>query len=243
MKKKKDEFQRKMDALSISEQQANALQADYVAELNTNPKYSLEPDPTGDLQLTVVDKEFINYYVQFKNVNTVAQIMKLNQEAANELFIKYDIQQEIRRINAALYQRQFASKLLSLDEIGGYLSSLLTDTFVPLADQLKPMEKLRVVDTLLKITELKRASIVNPTLIMAKDIDIQLKDLSVETIKNLLAQTTNVEHKNEIIEEIDEDNVLTVEEKAYLESLPTKELLKLVDDTNKAKLKRRKNDK
>ena len=138
---------------------------------------------------------------------------------------------EIRRINRALYQRQFASKMLTLDQLGGYLSSLITDNFVPVASQLKSKEKLKAIELMLKIGDLKNQAINNPSDIIERDMDSQLKDLSIDAIQKLIEQTSdNKEEKKNLVEQIDPDQVLTMEEKSYLETLSVEELLKILNN-------------
>lgn len=229
MKKKKQTSE-----LTISNKDAAILQKEYISELDTNPEYSLEPDPTGQLNMSDIQKNFIRYYVEFKNVNSAAELSFIDSDTAKAFFVDYNTQQEIRRINRALYHRQFASKLVTLDDIGGYLSSLLTGDNVPLADQLKTNEKLRVVELLLRVNELKSTSLQDPSQLAYSELDAQLKKLSVKTIQQLLVQQNNtvvIQQKNEAINKLD-DGSLSLEEKAYLSSLPTSELLKLIDETN-----------
>lgn len=208
---------------------ASALQESYINELEVNPQYSLEVDPENKYNMPKVQKEFIKYYVDFKNVNTAAELCGIDQDTAKQFFIAYSTQSEIRRINLALYQRQFCNRLLSIDELGGYLTSLLTEEYVNTADQLKTIDKLKVVQMLIDLNKLKATGLQDPNTLMSKDIDTQLKELSVTTIKQLLSSKNNTTEKQEIISEIGNDN-LTPEENAYLSTLPTKDLLKLIDD-------------
>lgn len=220
--------------LTITPTEVAQLQKEYAKEIEEDPQYSLEPDPTGELQMSETQKDFIRHYVEFKNINTAAELTYIDADTAKAFFVAYNTQQEIRRINRALYHRQFASKLVSLDDIGGYLSSLLTGDNVPLADQLKTTEKLRVVELLLRVNEMKSQSMQDPSQLAHSDIESQLKNLSVKTIQQLLVQnnTVVIQQKNDAINKLD-DGTLSVEEKAYLSSLPTSELLKLIDETNK----------
>lgn len=220
--------------LTITPTEVAQLQKEYAKEIDEDPQYSLEPDPTGELQMSETQKDFIRHYVEFKNINTAAELTYIDADTAKAFFVAYNTQQEIRRINRALYHRQFASKLVSLDDIGGYLSSLLTGDNVPLADQLKTTEKLRVVELLLRVNEMKSQSMQDPSQLAHSDIESQLKNLSVKTIQQLLVQnnTVVIQQKNDAINKLD-DGTLSVEEKAYLSSLPTSELLKLIDETNK----------
>ena len=209
------------------------LQKDYIEEIKTNPQYSLEIDPLKKYNFSKEQIEFIRQYIQFKNIATASELAKIDVEKGKEYFLNYDVQKEIRRIHTALYQRQFCNKLLSLDQISGYLTSLLTDSYVPIADRLSSTEKLRVIDTMLKITEMKAEGMEKPEIIIEKDINEQIKDLSVDTIKQLLESKDNRDKKQQMISEIDKDSKLSLEEKAYLETLSTSELLKILDETNK----------
>ena len=210
-----------------------SLQNDYIEEIKTNPEYSLEIDPLKKYDFSKEQIEFIRQYVQFKSIATAAELAKIDAEKGKEYFLNYDIQKEIRRIHMALYQRQFCNKLLGLDQISGYLTSLLTDSYVPIADRLSSTEKLRVVDMILKINQMKADGFEKPEIIIEKDINQQIKELSVDTIKQLLEQKSNRDKKQEMILEIDKNSTLSLEEKAYLETLSTTELLKIIDETNK----------
>lgn len=235
MKKKDKDIQKEKLALAAKKDPISKVELDYIKELDTNPKYSLKVNPENKYNMTMLDKEFVTNYIQFKNVNTVAEIMKIGQDVANQIFVSYPVQCEIRRINNAMYHRQFATRLLNVEEIGGFLTSLLIDNYVPLADQLKPKEKLQVIDLILKVNEMKAKSITDPGELMNKDLNEQLKNLSVETLQQLISQNSDKKRKTSIINDLDKDANFSIEEKAYLETLSTQELLKLVDDTNKHK--------
>lgn len=229
MKKKKTNKE-----LIIPGSEVLELQKGQLNELESNPKYSLDVDPEGKYNLNPVQKSFITNYVNFKNVNTAAEVSGYNQDDANKFFVSYACQQEIRRINMALYQRRFASKLISIDEISGYLSSLLTDEYVPLADQLSSTEKLKVVDTLIRLNEMKQNAMKNPAELMNSNIDTDLKNMSITTIQQLIVQANEPDgKKNMLLQTVDSKNVLTPEERSYLETLPTTELIKIVNDINK----------
>lgn len=220
---------KQQEELALVQAESQALQEAYVSELDTNPKYSLTVDPEGKYGMSEAQKTFIGHYVNFKNVNTAAELTGIDQDTAKQYFVAYSSQQEIRRINLALYHRQFASRLISLDEIGGYLTSLLTGDNVPIADQPKNIgERLAIVRMLIDLNKMKMGSIQNPSLIMANDIDIQIKNLSLATVRQLLVQSENPQH----ITEVYPSEGLTMEESAYLSTLPAKDLLDLIETAN-----------
>lgn len=226
---KKSKLRATEEKFDLIKTETRDLEEKYSQELETNPKYSLEVDPENKYGMTSQQKEFIKQYVEFRNLFTAATLAEIDEETARSYFVSYASQQEIRRINRALYHRQFRNQLLSLDEIGGYLTSLLTDDFVTSSNQLKPSEKLKVAQMLIDLNQLKMNSLQNPSLIMGKDLDIQIKDLSIKTISQLISQE---EKKKDPIEASFEET-LTPEESAYLKTLPTEELLELLEKTNK----------
>lgn len=226
-RKKKD-----TDQLPMSVEEANKLEQEYEHELETNPKYSLEVDPEKKYNLSIDQRNFIQYYVEFKNINIAAELSGIDMDTAKAYFVSYSSQMEIRRINMALYQRQFHSKLLDINQIGGYLSSLLTDTNVPIADRLKSSEKLKVAQMIIDLNMLKINSMQNPSIIMNNDINLQLKDLSVDAIRELLKQSEKRKEPNTYSTVCEE---LTPEEEAYLSTLPTEDLLQILDDSKKKK--------
>lgn len=216
----------------VSIQNVNAVQKEYVDAIEHDVEYSLIVDPTDKYNMSAEQKLFIEAYVQFKNINTAADVAGIEPSTAKSYFMAYSTQEEIRRINRALYHRQFASKMLTLDEIGGWLTAMLTDENVPLADRLRSQEKLRVAEMIVDINKMKVTAFENPAEFAANDIEADIKNLSVETIKQLLAQNNKTKEKNDAIARIDPDNKLSVEERAYLSTLPLKDLLEMIEEFN-----------
>lgn len=226
-KKKKDSG----SELIAVQGEANQLQEQYMTELETNPKYSLRVNPEGKYKMSDKQIKFVEIYVQYKDITKTAWDMDIDMEEARAYYYSYDSQQEIRRINMAMYQRQFANKLLSLDQIGGYLSSLITDDNVAIGDRLKTREKLQVVNMLIELNKMKVMAFSNPEVVMSKDITADLKNLSVTSIVQLIQQNNNIRDKTKAIE--DSDTGLSFEEQAYLKTLPANELFTILNKTNK----------
>lgn len=217
----------KTELALMSSEEVEKLQENYLEELNSNPKYSLMVDPEGIYGMDETQKTFIRHYVEFKNVSTAAELTGIDMDVAKSLFVAYSTQQEIRRINKALVQRQFSTKLATLDDIGGYLTSLLMDENVPIGDRLKTGDKLRVAQMIIDLNIKKQEALIDPTIIMNQNLDIQIKNLSVKTIKQLLENDSQQE-----IQTIQGSTGLTPEEEAYLSTLPTEDVLKLLEETN-----------
>ena len=201
-------------------------------ELSTNLEFSLDVDPENKYNMSDEQKMFVKNYVEFKSIPMAADLSQIDLETAKMYFIAYSSQQEIRRINRAMYQRQFSQKLLTIDEIGGYLSSLILDENVPLADRVKTMNKVRIAQMLIDLQMYKHDAINNPDNIIDVDIESQIKDLSVKSIKALLSESNKKDTKKET-KNIQLDNALSVEEEAFLKTLPAKDILEILNEGDK----------
>lgn len=226
MKKKKKEKKN-----LITNEKAKTIQAELVNSLDNDLEYSLEVDPTNKYNLSDDQRNFIRNYINLKSIEAACDLSGISLEQGKQFFVSYATQWEIKRINKALYHKQFANKLLSLDEIGGYLTSVLTDDVV-LADRLRSSDKIKVAQMIIDLNKLKFEALSNnPSVIMNKDLDEELQHLSVDTIKRLLEtnDSLNLKEKKDVINQFENSNKLSLEEKAYLESLSTKDLLEILE--------------
>lgn len=211
-------------------------QIEYLDTIKNNPQYSLIVDPENKYNLTLQQKEFIGLYCEFKNIQLAAMMSNLELEEAMTLYSSYPCQQEIRRINLAMYQTQFANKLISLNELGGYLTSLLCDA-VPSGDKLSPSDKLKVAQLILELNKTLKETPNEVKDIVDIPIDTQIKDLSIKSIKALLEANKNKEkikeEKEKIIESFENFDNFSQEEISFLNTLSTKELLDLLNSMEK----------
>ena len=211
-------------------------QIEYLDTIKNNPQYSLIVDPENKYNLTLQQKEFIGLYCEFKNIQLAAMMSNLELEEAMTLYSSYPCQQEIRRINLAMYQTQFANKLISLNELGGYLTSLLCDA-VPSGDKLSPSDKLKVAQLILDLNKTLKETPNEVKDIIDIPIDTQIKDLSIKSIKALLEANKNKdkikEEKEKIIESFENFDNFSQEEISFLNTLSTKELLDLLNSMEK----------
>src|SRR5574344_118679 len=205
----------------------------YKKKLDEDPEYSLEPDPTGCLAMSDKEKTFIKNYIQFRNIPIAAQLTQISQDEGEAFYRSLSFKSEVRRLNNAMYQRQFATKMLTVDQIGGYLSSLLQDQ-VPEVDRLSSKDKPEVAKMLIEMNVMKSAAVNDPVKYNVIEVEAQVKDLSVRSIKALISQSKQTDEeskkKEQMITELDKDNSLTNDDLMYLRSLPASELLKLLDE-------------
>ena len=115
--------------------------------------------------------------------------------------------------------------MATLDEIGGYLTSLLEGQTV-MAEQLSVQDKLKVTDMLMKVHQMEQDAINNPQTILTRDLNIDLSKLSTKTIKALIDN-----YKANDIDEIMNGN-MSPEEIANLKT-QSSELIELIKKLNR----------
>ena len=211
-----------------------SLVQQYNDSLNNDVKYSLEIDPENKYNMSDEQKEFIKLYLDNRNILQTATLLNMSQETALEIFSLYSTKEEIARLNKALYQRRFATKLLNINELSSFLTSLITDENVPSVDRVSSMDKVQIVKLLIDLNDRQQNALNNPNSIMKFDIEEKVKNLSVTEIKSLLSMSKNEENdkmKKDLISKIDDKNILSIEEKSYLMTLS-------IDDLNDILIKK-----
>lgn len=215
------------------------LEDNYYDSIDSDPRFSTEVDPTNRYHFSEAQKEFIAYYAQFKNIPLAAKLANIDEDLAISYYNTYNVKMEIRRINLALNHRAFATRMMNIDELGGYLTSLIIGDNVAEADKIGTRDKLQAAKMIMELNKMKQEGISDPDKIIdAVDIQEDLSSLSVDTIQKLLESTKkkdgNRERKEELIEEINDiNNGLSAEEINHLKTLPTSELLNILEETNK----------
>lgn len=221
----------------------NDAQKELALTLDDDIRFSLTVDPIGSLKFTKAQKKFLQAYIEFKNIPTAAQIAGIDEQEAMQYFFDPTCRAEIRRINLALYYRKFQKKLLTIDEVGGYLTSLLLDEDVVEAEKLKGKDKLDVVKLIIELNKLKADSFNNPRTIDNVDFE-EIEELSPEDLKKIISETVKPskqkqkenseidKKKDELIGKLNPDG-LDVSEIAYLKTCTVEELENLVKETEK----------
>ena len=144
-RKTKAQKLREMRLNSVPFNELSVLDKSYLKRLDEDKRYSLEIDPYNLYEFDDVHKQFIYYYVQHRNVPLAAKLAGINENKGIELFREHAVREEIDRINIAMYARNFSTKMLSLEEIGAYLSAIATDQ-VPDVDKLSTKDKIPVLN-------------------------------------------------------------------------------------------------
>lgn len=207
------------------------IQKAYAEKLETDPQYSLDVDPTDKYHFSQREKKFIRLYVNFKNVDYAGSLAGFDEDEVTSFFVDPAVQNEIKRLNTAVYHRQFNSKMLNLEEIGGYLTSVITDNCLP-NDRVEGKDKLKAAQLLMQINKDKQVMLSEPTYVDTVPLDEQLKDLSINSIKALIDNSYNTEdidEKNDLIGQIIRNHPeLSAEDVLSLKNLTNNELKELL---------------
>lgn len=207
--------------------------------VETDPKYSLSIDPLGVCDFTDEEADFIAYMIQYKNVQFVTTVlMNLSLQKGVEIYKSYKVQEEIKRLNRALYARRLTGSMATLDQIGSYLTSGLLDENVPIADRWSAKEKIAASSLLVKLNILKKNAVNEPKVLEVIEVQRDLEKLNPNDIKKLIEMNDEGNsEKEKLIDIINEDGLLSMEEVANLRSMPLKDLQDLVDTITKGETK------
>lgn len=222
----------KTKTLNIDLENHKITGADLVKELDSDVKYSLDIDVENKYNFTDKEKKFLKVYIDTKSIPLSAQLTNTSVNEGFALIESYRGQNEIRRINQALYQRRFAHKILTLDEIAAWLSSGITDEGVMSSDRFDVNQKMRASQMLIDLQTLKSTTLSNPDMLLYNDIETDVKKLSLKSIKKMIHQQSiedQTEEKMKIIEKLNVNNLFTSEEITYLKTLSINELQNMLE--------------
>lgn len=206
------------------------LEENFQELIKVDPKYALSVDPENIYNFSDLEKEFIEQMVQYRNVQFVSTVMlNISVEEGVAIYKSYKVQCEIKRINKAMYARRFARKMADLDQIGGFLTSAMTDENVPVADRLSAKDKLTAAKLLTNINILKQKTITSPQVVETIEVQKDLDKLSPKDLKKLIElNDEDDEEKEKLITLINQDNLLTMEELKNLRLMTVEELNELL---------------
>lgn len=227
MPKKRD-----VGLINLSREGQDAL----IDALNADPRFSLDPDPTGKLGLNNEQKKFIKCYDEFHSIPLAANMAGLTEEEGRDFFFDPACKSERLRINRVRNYRKFSRRLLTIDEIGGYLTSMLVDEDMSAGDMLSSKEKLQITRQIIDLNKLKAEALANPRIIENVDYsDTGIQDLEPEDLKKLIERTkqstdnTTLE-KQEIITKLNKNGNLDDVDLEQLWSCSVSELQELLKE-------------
>lgn len=218
--------------INLSREGQDAL----INALNGDPRFSLDPDPTGKLGLDDKQKKFIKCYDEFHSIPLAANMAGLTEEEGRDFFFDPVCKNERLRINKVRNYRKFSRRLLTIDEIGGYLTSMLIDEDMSAGDILSSKDKLQITRQIIDLNKLKAEALANPKIIENVDYsDAGIQDLEPADLKKLIEQTKQnndaiTGEKQELITKINKNGNLDDVDLEQLWSCSVSELKKLLEE-------------
>lgn len=234
-RKTKAQMLRDTKLSSVTFHELSVFDKSYLTRLDEKNRLALKIDPEDLYNLNDVEKLFIYNYIQHRNIPLASKLTGINENQGIELYKKHAIREEIDRITMALYIKNFTQKMLTIEEIGSYLTAIITDQ-VPEADKLSTKDKIPVMKLLIDINQLKKDGLNNPQIIDAVEFETEVKNMSVKGIKALIeaSQTTDIsDEKAEIVNQINKDKMMSPEEIQFLNSLSKQQLFDILNDLTK----------
>jgi|LSQX01.2.fsa_nt_gb hypothetical protein len=161
---------------------------DIQREIENNLEYSLEVDPLGKYQLDDNQKLFVKLYIEYHNYDIIRTIMGLDIQDLFRYQYNFGINSEINRLERAIVVRRVSGKILKIDEIASYLTTMILGVDIPEKDKLTNEQKLKAISLLYKYHELS----IDPEMTKKEvfdvvDFDEETRDLTTGEIKLLLS--------------------------------------------------------
>lgn len=216
-------------------------QEQMITAFENDPAYSLLPDPTGTLQLTENQKKFIECYIEFHSIPYASQLAGITEEEGRDIYFDPVCKEERRRIGRVLNYRRFSRRLLTVDEVGGYLTSLLMDEDFGAGDALTAKDKLQVTRQIIDINKLKAEAYNNPKIIENVDFtEAEMEELTPEDLKTLIEETKKGKHnsdgeKRALIAELNKNNDFDSTDIEYMWGCSVEELEQLLREKKERK--------
>ncbi len=164
----------------------NRLGLDYLKDIDDDSDYSLSVDPHNVYDLSDEHKQFIKLYLQYNSLSKVCSLLDIEPHVAKDYLLRYSTQSELRRLNLAIHHRKVATRIISYEDLGSYLSSWLIGDNITEDDKLKGPEKLRLVKLLLDWHKGMQEIRDRPAVVLDVSVEEELDQLKAVDIKELL---------------------------------------------------------
>lgn len=188
---------KKNETVEYDADEIEPLKLYYRDELLLNPKFSLDPDPLGELKMTKEEKTFTSLLVRYgftnfdslKNtIDMISKDMGITYDEAENLWHRTKVKDEYDRITMALRHRQYNQKQFSLSEIKSILTSMVIGKHTQYVGSLSEKGRIEALKLLTNIIQEEQKMLSNTSRLNSIDANVEeIKDLSITEIKALVA--------------------------------------------------------
>lgn len=152
-----------------------------------DPEYSTEVDPQNKLGFTGQQRNFITMYIQYNDVGMMLA-SGFTMDDITTLRSTPKIWNECQRIEKAIVAHRLVGKVLSLDELAAFLSSMVMGIGLPAHERLTPNAKLQAIRLLFEYVALssKPDALFNAIEVESQEIDKKVANMTTEEIRLFL---------------------------------------------------------
>ena len=139
--------------------------------------------------LTDLQKDFIVIYHQTNSLNQTKNLLNLSVEDTTFLYKDPLVQTILKKLEIERQKKLFKKKMLSLEELGIYLSNHLIDIDIPLSEKFDNRERLEASRLLLDIHKTLNSYTENPNILMSQTNiknELNIEKLDVSELKDIL---------------------------------------------------------
>lgn len=163
--------------------------------------------------LTDIQQKFVFLYRDHHDPFIVGSILELTDEETFELWSNKSVQTALERLNKKLFHEQILQRLVSIDELGGYLTSQLLD------DSVDSDTKLAICKMLIDLNKLKATLFTKPTNFIYKNIPKE--PFTISKINKFLKSYAKPQHHQDVLTRLPPQ--VSLSERNFLDTLPNKQ--------------------
>lgn len=188
---------KKNETVKYDADEIEPLKLYYRDELLLNPKFSLDPDPLGELKMSNEEKTFTSLLVRYgftnfdslKNtIDMISKDMGITYDEAENFWHRSKVKDEYDRITLALRHRQYNQKQFTLSEIKSILTSMVIGKHTQYVDALSEKGRIEALKLLTNIIQEEQRNLSNTSRLNTIDANVEeIKDLSISEIKALVS--------------------------------------------------------
>lgn len=136
-------------------------------------------------------RDFITIFYQTNSLNMTKNLLNLSVDDVVFLYKDPLVRDILRKLEVERQKKLFKRKMLSLEELGIYLSNHLVDYDLPLSEKFDNKEKLDASKLLLDIHKTMNSYVENPNVLMSQTNiknELNIEKLEVSELKELLSK-------------------------------------------------------
>lgn len=136
-------------------------------------------------------RDFITIFFQTNSLNMTRNLLNLSVEDCVLLYKDPLVRDTLRKLEIERQKKLFKNKMLSLEQLGIFLSNHLIDYDMPLSERFDNKEKIDATKLLLDIHKTMNSYVENPNILMSQTNiknELNIEKLEVSELKEILSK-------------------------------------------------------